>query len=342
MDLDLLLYFKNNIIALSGTKGAIVDLAHLPEMLGDKMEERLMKYLAYRKSGIALFDSSQEGDVINTTFNGFNDMVEPGALQAIQMAIDMVETTASSITGVFRERIGGIQQRDAVANVEAGMQQSYIITKQYYQVMDTLVAEMLTDALNIARKVYKKGITGQIILGNRKEIFTALPEHYSQTDYDVHLADSTEIMKEQELLKQIALQLASNNQVDPEILVDITTSKSLTEMKEALRRTIKQKKLENNQIVQLTQQLEQAQEYVKKMQSQLEANTKKLQSLNERSLALEEQNNVANQQIDMYKAETDREYKQAQIEAQKQKNQLELLQLYDGDSKNDEIDDRKY
>jgi len=40
------------------------------------------------------------------------------------------------------------------------MQQSYIITKQYYQVMDTLVSEMLTDALNTARSVYKDGLTG--------------------------------------------------------------------------------------------------------------------------------------------------------------------------------------
>ena len=337
---DLLRYFEQNIIALSGTKGAIVDLAHLPEMLGDKMEERIMKYLAYRKSGIALFDSSQEGDVINQVFNGFNDMVEPGALQAIQIALDMVETTASSLTGVFRERLGGIEQRDAVANVEAGMQQSYIITKQY-QVMDTLVAEMLTDALNLARKVYKKGLTGQIILGNRKQIFTALPEYYSQTDYDVHLADSTEIMKEQELLRQMAIQLAGNNQVDPEVLIDITTSKSLTEMKDALRRTIKQKKLENDQIGKLTQQLQEAQDQAQKMQKQLEANTKKLQQLNEKKLAIEQQDNQMRQNIDWFKVKSDADYKQQELELMKQKNQIEYAQLLDDNPRNDEVDDHK-
>jgi len=62
--------------------------------------------------------------------------------------------------------------------------------------MDTLVQEILTDALNKAKKVYKKGMTGQLILGDKKEIFTLLPEYYSFTDFDVHLADSTEIMKE--------------------------------------------------------------------------------------------------------------------------------------------------
>ena len=269
-------------------------------------------------------------------------MIEPGALQAIQIALEMVETTASSLTGVFRERLGGIQQRDAVANVEAGMQQSYIITKQYYQVMDTLVAEMLTDALNLARKVYKKGITGQIILGNRKEVFTALPEYYSQTDYDVHLADTTEILKEQDLLRQMAMQLSGNNQVDPEVLIDITTSKSLTEMKEALRRTIKQKKLENNQIVQLTQQLQEAQDQAEKMQKQLEANTKKLQQLNEKKLAIEQQDNVTKQEIEWYKVKSDDENKKAEIELVKQRNQIEAAQLLDENKTNDEVRNDKF
>lgn len=335
---DLLQYSKNNIIALSGTKGAIVDLAHLPENLGDKMEERLMKYLAYRKSGIALFDSSQEGDVVNQVFNGFNDMIEPGALQAIQIGIQIIEETASSITGVFRERLGGIQQRDAVANVEAGMQQSYIITKQYYQIMETLVSEILTDALNLARKVYKKGLTGQLILGNRKEIFTLMPEYYSQTDFDVHLADSTEIMKEQELLKQLAIQLSSSNMVDPEILVIVTTSKSLTEMKNLILKSIKEKKIENNQLNQLQTQLQEAQQNVEKLQKQLDQTTKKLATFNQQKLNIERQDNQMRQNIDWFKVKSDAEYKKEELELMKQKNQIEYAQIYDNNKANDKVD----
>jgi hypothetical protein len=37
------------------------------------------------------------------------------------MAIQMTEDIVSSITGVFRERLGGIEARDAVHNVEVGM-----------------------------------------------------------------------------------------------------------------------------------------------------------------------------------------------------------------------------
>ena len=246
---------------------------------------------------------------------------------------------ASSITGVFRERLGGIQPRDAVTNVEAGMQQSYIITKQYYQAMDTLVAEILVDALDLAKIVYKKGFTGELILGNRKNIFTLLPEHYSFTDYDIHLADSTEIIKEMELLKQVALQLASQSQVDPEILLIVTTSKSLTEMNEAVRKSIREKKIENNQLQQLTQQLEQAQNQVNQLQAQLEKSTKQITQLNDKKLAIEQQDNQMRQQIDWFKAQTDRQFKETQIEAMREKNKLEAAQLLDNNPNNDEIDD---
>jgi hypothetical protein len=45
------------------------------------------------------------------------------------MVIDSIEATASSITGVFRERLNGIQQRDAVTNVQTGINNSFTITK---------------------------------------------------------------------------------------------------------------------------------------------------------------------------------------------------------------------
>mgnify|MGYP000254303877 CR=1 FL=1 len=57
---------------------------------------------------------------INTFFNGFDDTVKAQAIQAIQIAIESVEATASSITGVFRERLNGIEAHDAVTNIKIG------------------------------------------------------------------------------------------------------------------------------------------------------------------------------------------------------------------------------
>ena len=339
---DLTLFQKDNLIAQSGTKGAHVDMSQLPTWLGDTPQERLLKYLGYRKMGLSPIAAVQDGidqSPLNNIWNGYDDTLPVNAIQGYQLSLEMIENMASSITGVFRERLGGIQPRDAVTNVEAGMQQSYIITKQYYQAMDTLVAEILVDALDLAKIVYKKGFTGELILGNRKNIFTLLPEHYSFTDYDIHLADSTEIIKEMELLKQVALQLASQSQVDPEILLIVTTSKSLTEMNEAVRKSIREKKIENNQLQQLTQQLEQAQNQVNQLQAQLEKSTKQITQLNDKKLAIEQQDNQMRQQIDWFKAQTDRQFKETQIEAMREKNKLEAAQLLDNNPNNDEIDD---
>lgn len=339
---DLTLFQKDNLIAQSGTKGAHVDMSQLPTWLGDTPQERLLKYLGYRKMGLSPIAAVQDGidqSPLNNIWNGYDDTLPVNAIQGYQLSLEMIENMASSITGVFRERLGGIQPRDAVTNVEAGMQQSYIITKQYYQAMDTLVAEILVDALDLAKIVYKKGFTGELILGNRKNIFTLLPEHYSFTDYDIHLADSTEIIKEMELLKQVALQLASQSQVDPEILLIVTTSKSLTEMNEAVRKSIREKKIENNQLQQLTQQLEQAQNQVNQLQAQLEKSTKQITQLNDKKLAIEQQDNQMRQQIDWFKAQTDRQFKETQVEAMREKNKLEAAQLLDNNPNNDEVDD---
>jgi len=70
---------------------------------------------------------------MNTIYNGYDDTVKLPTIQAIQTAIDAVEQTTSSITGVFRERLNGIEQKDAVTNIKQGVQNSFIITKQYYQ-----------------------------------------------------------------------------------------------------------------------------------------------------------------------------------------------------------------
>lgn len=340
---DLNLYLKDNAAALSGTRGAIIDVSMIPEWLGSTPEERVIKFQAYRKVGTSLIDSAQEGlQNLNTIYNGFDDSLQPGTIQAYQLAIQMIEDTVSSITGVFRERLGGIEQRDAVANVEVGMQQSYIITKRYYQAMDTLVKEMLTDCIDIAKIVYKEGLTGQLILGDQREIINILPEYYSSTSYDINLADTAEIMKEQELIKQLAMQLVGNNQFDPELLLIVSTSKSLTEMKELAMKSIKEKKLENNQIQQLTQQLEQAQQQQKQMQKQLEESTRKIAQLNEKKLNLEMRDQQIDQEIEYAKIRSNEDIKMRELDLVEQRNKLEMAQLLDSNPNNDEIKNNKF
>ena len=316
----------------------------LPAFLGDTMPERIMKWLAYKKQGVGLMDTSQEGQLntgqapLNTLVNGFDDTVKAQAVQAIQMAIDSIEATASSITGVFRERLNGIQQRDAVTNVQVGIQNSFTVTKQWHFQMDLVTREILLDSLDCAKIVYKKGLTGALILGNKlQKIFTALPEHFTVTDFDIHLITSSEIIKEMEQIKASLPDLIKSGLVGPDILIEIMTSKSLSEMKSVVKKSLRKQKEENNQIQQLTQQLEQMQANLQQTQQQLQQAQSKVESLNEAKLQIEREKIQLQYQIDDFKAKTDRTFKENQAENDTKRTEIELMQLYDGNPYNDEV-----
>ena len=341
---DLAIFYRDKLIANSGSIGDWVNMPTIPTFLGDNLPERIMKWLAYKKQGIGLIDTSQEGQVntgqapLNTMFNGFDDTVKGQAVQAIQMVIDSIEATASSITGVFRERLNGIQQRDAVTNVQTGINNSFIVTKQWHFQMDLVTREILLDSLNCAKIVYKDGLTGTLILGNKlQKIFTALPLYYTLTDFDIHIITSAEVLKEMEQIKALIPDFIKAQIISPDILMDIITSKSLTEMKSKVNKSIKKQKAEQNQIQQLTQQIEELQGNLQQTTQQLQQAQQKLEQLNETKLQLEQQKLKLQNEVDMFKAKTDRTYKESQAENDSKRTEIEMMQLYDGNPYNDEI-----
>ena len=341
---DLLIFYRDNLIANSGTVGDWIDLALLPEKLGVNLPERLMKYQALKKQGLGVIDSSQEGRIasgqapLNTIFNGFDNTVKAQAIQAIQIAIDSIEQTVSSITGVFRERLNGIEQRDAVTNVKIGQNNSFIITKQYYHQMDLVVNELLLDCLNLAKIVFKNGLTGTLILGDKyQKVFTALPEYFTITDHDIRIITSTDIIKDLEQIKQIIPEFVKSGGLPPDIIIEAITSKSLPDLKYKVKKAMQQAKEENNQLQQLNQQNQQLQQQLQNMQKQLQEAQKKVESLNQTKLQLEQKQLEQNYKIEMYKANTDRTYKEATVEEQKRRTQVEIAQLTDGNPYNDKI-----
>lgn len=303
-----------------------------------------MKYQALKKQGLGVIDSSQEGRIasgqapLNTIFNGFDNTVKAQAVQAIQIAIDSIEQTVSSITGVFRERLNGIEQRDAVTNVKIGQNNSFIITKQYYHQMDLIVNELLLDCLNLAKVVFKNGLTGTLILGDKyQKVFTALPEYFTISDHDIRIVTSTDIIKDLEQVRNIIPEFVKSGGLPPDIIIEAITSKSLPDLKSKVKKAIKQAKEENNQLQQLNEQNQQLQKQTQELQKQLKAAQQKIESLNQTKLQLEQKQLEQNYKIEMYKANTDRTYKQASVEEQKRRTEIEIAQLTDGNPYNDKI-----
>jgi hypothetical protein len=225
---------------------------------------------------------------MNTTFGGYDDSVKLQSIQAIQLAMDSVENTCSTITGVFREKLGGVEQRDAVSNVQVGIRQSSYITKQYYYMMDLITREMLIDILNTAKIVYKKGLSGVIVIGDKlNKIFTALPEYYTLTDHDIHIADTSEVIKEQETIKQFGMELTKGGLIDAETLIEIVTANSLTRMKEDVKLSLGKKKAENDQLGKLNQQVQQLDQELQKTSNEAQKLQQTVEKLNAEKMQLE-------------------------------------------------------
>ena len=341
---DLLNFYRDNLVANSGTIGDWIDYTLIPAELGVNLPERLVKWQALKKQGIAVLDSSQEGRMssgqapLNTIFNGYDNTVKTQAVQAIQLAIDAVEQTTSSITGVFRERLNGIEQRDAVTNVKIGQNNSFIITKQYYHQMDLIVNEMLLDCLNEAKVVFKNGLKGTIILGDKyQKIFTALPEYFTLTDHDIRILTSTDVVKDLEQIKTVIPEFVKSGGLPPDIIIEAITSKSIPDLKYKVKKAMKIQKEEHNQIQQLTQQIEQLQQQLQEASKQLQQSQREVDKLNQIKLQLEQQDLSNKYKLEWYKAKTERDYREATAEEQKKRTEIELAQMYDGNPYNDKV-----
>ena len=306
------------------------------------MPERAQQWLAYKKQGIAWYDSSQEGtQLINTTFNGFDDTIKAQAIQAFQMVLESIEQQACSITGVFQEKLGGIQQRDAVSNVKVGIRQSTLLTKQYFSAMDLMYKEVNYDLLNLAKLVFKKGITGTLINGTRlNQIFTALPEYYTMTDFDIHIQDSTETFQDKENLKATSVELIKSGQVDPTMIFNIMTAKNVGELKEYIEDAVQSKKQENDIVSQLQQQLQQMQQQAQQLQQQLQQVTQqneKLQKELEKNSSDKMQLEKQRVEIEKKKADDTKSYNDRIATIKEREVDIEYMQLSDGNPYNDKI-----
>ena len=339
---DLLIYYRDILIANSGIKGSIVDISMIPKFLGVQFPERIQKYMAYKKAGVQLIDTTMEGRAegqpLNTIFNGFDDSIPAAAVQAIEVTIQSVENTVSSITGVFRERLNGIQQRDAVSNIQQGVTNSFTITKPYYQQMDLVTCEILTDCLNLAKVVFRNGLEGTLILGeHQQQIFTALPQYFTFTDYDIHVTPSTEIMQDMQTIKSMLPDLIKSGSVSADIIFEAVTAKSLTQLKLAVKKALAKQKQENNQLQQLSQQLEQVQQQNQELQKQLQQAQQQIKSLNEQKMQLDQKKIQLEYQVDWFKVQADKAYRDRQLDIEEERTKIELAQMRDGNPYNDKI-----
>lgn len=204
--------------------------------------------------------------------------------------------------------------------------------------MDLIVNEILLDSLNLAKIVFKNGLEGTLILGDKfQKVFTALPEYFTLTDHDIRIITSSDVVRDLEQVKAIIPEFVKSGGLPPDIIIEAITCKSLPDLKYKIQQAMEQAKQENNQIAQLTKQSEELQQQLQQVSGQLQQAQKKIEQLNQAKIQLEQQKAAMEDKVEWYKAQTDRKYKEEMAAEAKRRTELEIQQLNDRNPYNNKI-----
>jgi septal ring factor EnvC (AmiA/AmiB activator) len=164
-----------------------------------------------------------------------------------------------------------------------------------------------------------------------------LPEDFTVTDYDIHVISSTQIMQDMQHIQVLVPEFIKSGQLPPDILFEVMTSKSLSEMKYKVKKALRIQKEENNQLMQLQQKLEETTQQAQQLQQQLQQAQQQLKQVDEQRLKLEMDKMNLEYKVDWFKAQTEKAYKERQLDIEEKKVDIELYQLRDGNPYNNQI-----
>lgn len=322
--IDMLHYIWESMIAMSGNKAAIINYRAIPTWLGDK-KERVIKWLGMVKQGAAIVDPSQPGakDFNNS---GQLDMSIDASISVILDMIRYLEEVAGKITGVSRQMIGSITPQDLKGTTEAAINQSSLVLQPFFFTHNSLVKQMLTDVLNVGRLCYSKGHVGSYILGDmQQKIFSIDNEKFWLSDFDVWLSNSGDEHKSIEELKALSIELVKASQIDAMDAVSMNTIKSLTRIKDTLKKSIEFKEQKESEL--LRAELEKMQAEFQKVAKDLEKIDQAKAQMMEREMKLKEMQIRLDFQVKDRGLNIEEDLGHSKIELEKKRVQLEQAQI---------------
>jgi hypothetical protein len=322
---DILHYFRDNLIAQSGTKGSRINISGIPKFLDDDPTMRILKFISYKKQGNELYDPSQEGFTDFNHYGDYNNSIDGASLEAINATITMLEKEVTMHTGVTPQMLAQIEQREAVSNVVQSLKQSTYLIKPLYELHNTFVRHMLTDLVEASRISFENGIQGSMILPTgTQELFSISPNTASLLSFDIHIVDRTEDEIEMMTLKKLVESMVQSGGVDTSLILLISSSTSIAEAQRKVMKHANELKALRQQNAQYEQQMAELEKVMKELQSKVKQSDEnkmkfdmeKLEhakiskdkelDLKERELDLKQENNRLKQELDKARVELEK------------------------------------
>lgn len=323
--IDILHYIWESMVAMSGTKAAMINYKAIPAWLSTDPKDRVQKWLGMGKMGALLVDPSQPGAKDFNNYGSIDMSIDQG-IGVITEMIRYLEEVASKITGVSAQMLGAIAPDALKGTTQMALNQSSMVLMPFFFTHQSVIKHMLTDILNASRLVYSEGFTGSYMLGDlQQRVFSIDSDKFWLADFDVWLSNSGDEMKSIEELKALSIELVKANQIDAVAAVDMNTIKSLTKIKEGLKKSIKLK--EENEVDKLNQQLVQIQGEMQKVMAELEKVDQAKMQMDQRSMALDQKRLEVDHLLKNRELDIKEEIENKKIDLEKKRVELESLEL---------------
>jgi|GEM_PF-676619 len=285
---DITMFHRDNFIANSGVNGSRINLAGIPKILGNNFVERIQKFIAYRKQGLELIDPTEPGAQLFNHHGDFKASIDGNVITSLEVVLQSIERQADIVSGVNRFMYQAAQERDAVSNVDTGIRQTSLITKDLFELMNVNIVHIFTDLINSAKITYKYGKKGSYILGHKTYLFDICPEQFAFTDYNINIVNSQKETVKLEKLYNTTNELVRAGIMSPELALMVTTTESSTDILRMVRSSIASVKEENGQLQKMSEQLQQLDTALKEAQKQLQTYDNQIKTLEKSSGQLEQ------------------------------------------------------
>lgn len=346
---DIIMFFRNNLIATSGVSGSRVNVAAIPKALGNKFMNRLTKWLTLRKQGVELVDPTEDGAALFQHYGDFNASVDGNALQGIDVVLTSLALQADIISGVPKQMLGIIEERDAVENVRAGMNQVSVLSLEMFRDVDRMLAQTMQQTLDTFKYSYKdKKIVGIKRNGIAMIPFSVDPSKFSLSDHDIAVIsagiENSKLMKIQQLSKE----LMGGGAVDPDVVIKLVNAKSVVQAEFMLTQAVAKKKEETANLEQMQQQMEEASNTIKQLEAEIKRLENNAQQLEQAKLEALVENNEANVAVmnrriavDDSRNKEEHKIRRQEVELKKDVVELERAQILYGEGNAKEVNNNK-
>jgi hypothetical protein len=323
---NLLFYHKEAMLALSGSRGMVYDLAQKPD------DYTLEEVLYYKKLGLMLINSAQKGAKSQTGYNQFQayDDTLPQAIEILEGMIRDLDNLTGDVMGVPPQRRGAVKTDEGLGNNEMALDKSNTVTATIFKEHDEAFRELMCDMTNACKVSWKDGKKGQYVLNDYEmDMFTLRKGELDNTTLGVFFSDNqTETKKIQEL-RQAATQAASRSMQETGItfgdLVKIFSKDNLREIQIEVDEAIEKRQQQMDQANQQTQMAQQQadQEKVKAEQEKFA----KESAQKDRELELTDKDISLKYGVERDKMANTKDTEEKKISLDKERLGLEKMQL---------------